>query len=58
MGFTALAFTVFEILLFVLPALPETLRTRLAIVGTYTIGHFLGAQTAYLRLRRKTIRRK
>jgi hypothetical protein len=49
-------FLAFECGLFLLPAFPDSLTTRLAILGIYTVGHIMGAQRVYLRLKRKALK--
>lgn len=41
--------------LFLVPAFPDSLTTRLSILAVYAIGHIMGAQRVYLRLKRKAV---
>lgn len=49
-------FFAFEGALFIMPAFPDSLNTRLAILVVFVIGHVMGAQRAYLRLKRKALK--
>lgn len=49
-------FLAFEFALFLLPAFPDSLTTRLGILGIYTVGHIMGAQRVYLRLKRNALK--
>lgn len=49
-------FLSFEIMLFMLPALPSSLRARLLILGVYSVGHFIGLQRSYIRFKRRRLK--
>ena len=41
-------FMILETVAFLLPAIPQSLTTRLGILGLYAIAHFSGVQKRYL----------
>ena len=48
-------FCTFECFLFILPAIPESIYIRLAILVSYFIGHIYKVQVYYLQFKRQTL---
>lgn len=48
-----LLFHLLEIFAFILPALPESIYTRLFILCLYFIGHFFKAQIVYVKYKKQ-----
>lgn len=51
-------FKCFEIALFLLPAFPPTLWSRLLVLFIYVISHFLGIQTKYKAFKESVLHRE
>jgi hypothetical protein len=50
-----LAFQVFEVVGFLLPAFPPTLPARLLVLATYAAAHLAGAQYRYAAFKRRVL---
>ena len=50
-----IGFHLFELFLFVLPAIPDSLAIRLGILTIYFIGHYFKVQVAYLTYKKKCL---
>ena len=55
MKYRKIGFYVFEFVLFFLPAIPDSLSVRLAILLVYFIGHCFKVQVAYLAYKKKCL---
>ena len=50
-----IGFHLFELFLFVLPAIPDSLAIRIGILSVYFIGHYFKVQVAYLTYKKKCL---
>ena len=50
-----IGFHLFELVLFVLPAIPDSFAIRLGILTIYFIGHYFKVQVAYLTYKKKCL---
>lgn len=50
-----IVFYAFELFLFILPAIPESIYIRLAILVSYFISHIYKVQVYYLQFKRQTL---
>ena len=53
--YNKIGFHLFELFLFVLPAIPDSLSVRLGILSIYFIGHYFKVQVAYLTYKKKCL---